>query len=689
MPSIATQTKRLQDAIDAGALRPTIAEPEKPPIPVADYPVSINAYSRGPLPASSVQQPDMQRGWQTGATPQVRLIPIGPISSPVIGAIAQSQAIQQIATTPVTTTSSGGSSTDVDLISAVNALLFGALDVSSFVGGDSGSTPTATNSVFPSTAGEVILSYRMNSNTTPPAFSAPWTALSLNAGAIGRLGWQKVTPATQVIDSYGVPGTQAWSPVMLGFASNATPAFTSLANNLASLPTTASVTITAGTGLLVFVEFAANATFAPNLTVSDSLGNTYVRVGESVGVSTSSGVKQAQTSVWYCATPVGGAGVTVNLNGNSATASTAYAIYQVTGLTNNFATYAFQSSDANKLVEFRGAVNVIATLPNPALAAGWQALASNNSAGVVTIVTAGPVLNNGTSSITVPPGAFVWLFSDGTKYWSTSVTVVPSAAQLATHLWLNSYNPFTGQFGQSQPAAVDLSDGTTGTGAVVLSAAPVMTGAVKAGTIGLSSSPVAVASSVVHGYDIATGTPLHNSNNGSNTAFTGAWNNVSVSTVAVSANTTADQNLMSVSIPAGTLNRFQRSLKIHCAGVYSTPLGSTATVEIKVKLGTLVVLDIISSANPGSVTNNKWLIDGWITTQSSGATGALEASGTMTIDLGALTTSPDTIFADTNSATVGPIDLTVAQTLQITIAFSAASASNVAVQRQMISETVN
>lgn len=108
MPSIATQTKRLQDAIDAGALRPTIAEPEKPPIPVADYPVSINAYSRGPLPASSVQQPDMQRGWQTGATPQVRLIPIGPISSPVIGAVAQSQAIQQIAATPATTAPSGG-----------------------------------------------------------------------------------------------------------------------------------------------------------------------------------------------------------------------------------------------------------------------------------------------------------------------------------------------------------------------------------------------------------------------------------------------------------------------------------------------------------------------------------------------------------------------------------------------------
>jgi hypothetical protein len=189
--------------------------------------------------------------------------------------------------------------------------------------------------------------------------------------------------------------------------------------------------------------------------------------------------------------------------------------------------------------------------------------------------------------------------------------------------------------------------------------------------------------------DSATHTWSYNENNNGNSSFTGAWNCTNVTPVTVSANVTTDQNLMTCTVPAGRLNRVGRSIKVHIAGVYSTPAASVATVNLKIKLGTLTLLSITSSANPGSVTNNKFLMDGWETVQTAGATAAFESSGDLTIDLGALNTSPDSIFADTNIATVSSIDTTASQTLQVTVAFSAASASNLATERQLIVETVN
>ena len=49
---------------------------------------------------------------------------------------------------------------------------------------------------------------------------------------------------------------------------------------------------------------------------------------------------------------------------------------------------------------------------------------------------------------------------------------------------MNSFSSITGTFGQSQPAASDLSNGTTGTGAVVLETTPTITNpAITGGSI--------------------------------------------------------------------------------------------------------------------------------------------------------------------------------------------------------------
>jgi len=212
-----------------------------------------------------------------------------------------------------------------------------------------------------------------------------------------------------------------------------------------------------------------------------------------------------------------------------------------------------------------------------------------------------------------------------------------------------------------------------------------------------AAPPSGVASQFLSFDDNTTHTPSFNANNNGTTSFTGSWSCTNVTPVTVSASVTTDQNLLACTIPAGTLNRVGRSLRIWTAGVYSTPAASAATINLKAKLCTvsgcgsgvvLIPLNITSGANPGSVASNALNLSGILTTQTGGASSAYEAHANLTIDLGALTTSADSIFADTNIGTVGNIDSTVQLFLQITGAFSAASSSNSITLRQLIGETI-
>jgi hypothetical protein len=174
---------------------------------------------------------------------------------------------------------------------------------------------------------------------------------------------------------------------------------------------------------------------------------------------------------------------------------------------------------------------------------------------------------------------------------------------------------------------------------------------------------------------------------------------VNVTPVTVTANVTTDQNLMACTLAANTLNVVGRTLKLWVAGVYTTPAASVATINLKAKLctvsgcgsGTVVNLaTITSSANPGTVTNNAYNLTLYPVTQTAGASSVYEAHGVMGIDLGATTTSADTFFNDTNTAVSSPvIDSTAQLFLQISTAFSVASASNSSTERQLIVEVLN
>jgi hypothetical protein len=187
-----------------------------------------------------------------------------------------------------------------------------------------------------------------------------------------------------------------------------------------------------------------------------------------------------------------------------------------------------------------------------------------------------------------------------------------------------------------------------------------------------------------------THTPSWSINGGATSSPSGAWQCTNVTPVTVNANVATDQNLLACTVPAGTLNRVGRTLRIWISGVYSTPAASTTAVTVKAKLGTLTLATWTTTALGGiQATNDQFNVTAWNTTQTAGATASFEMHGNLDIDLGVGNTVADTNFADVNTATVGTIDTTAAQTLQISIAFSVASASNVATQRQLIAETVN
>ena len=185
-----------------------------------------------------------------------------------------------------------------------------------------------------------------------------------------------------------------------------------------------------------------------------------------------------------------------------------------------------------------------------------------------------------------------------------------------------------------------------------------------------------------------------------NTPLSGFWNCTNVTPVTVNASTTSDQNLMSclIGYPTQWLS-LNKTLRIRLKGVYSTPASSTATINLKAKFcnvrgcgsGVVITPVSITSAALGSIqaTNNPFLFDANITVQTNGSSAAYEGSGQLAIDLASSPSAASSLFLDTNTATVGTNDATTYFYLQLSGAFSAASASNSMTARQLIVETVN
>lgn len=152
--------------------------------------------------------------------------------------------------------------------------------------------------------------------------------------------------------------------------------------------------------------------------------------------------------------------------------------------------------------------------------------------------------------------------------------------------------------------------------------------------------------------------------------------------VNVAANSTSDQLLQALTLPAAFFNTLNQPFHIHESGILVT-VNLTPTITFKVKVcsvsgcgsGSVVTIATGTSAAIVSAGNNQWTVNLDCTTAATGASGTLICHGNLAIDL----TSGSVVAAlasDSNTAVSSAIDLTAAQFIQFTAAFSAGSASN-------------
>lgn len=137
-------------------------------------------------------------------------------------------------------------------------------------------------------------------------------------------------------------------------------------------------------------------------------------------------------------------------------------------------------------------------------------------------------------------------------------------------------------------------------------------------------------------------------------------------------NISTAQNLFSQSIPGGQFNKVGRTFLVSIFGIYSFAGGSTPTITLALKLGSVTLFTITSSAiNTAASTNLQFQLSVQCTVAAIGASATIESHGSLTINLSANTPGAAlSAFADQNTAVSGAIDLTQAQNLVATIACS-------------------
>jgi hypothetical protein len=398
MPNSIKDNSELLQRLDAeGKIVPALpAPPVSPtafPIPALEPGLNPLLRAGGNLPASLVLHTDTARQWHHTSIPQTRILPLPPTSNPVAGAQAASQATiiaaAAVANAPSTPT------TDVDLITSVNQQSFGGFDTfystsaNQFVGTLSQTITGSSNA--PS---EVAISYCCfnNNGTITQSGGSPGAGWTSVAAPIGNFFWKAIPIASSqtVTQSYGGGGTP-WSAAgtLVFLISRGTPAFTQLASSGSF--TIGPFTPTAGHSLLLVGTTFANDLYSPDaglspipFTASDTAANSWTQIAAPFGTGSSGGFTHATQINIFSAKSVPGVSTTVTITG--VTGGTSWAVYDVSNVgVLSPRTYTFATSDANTSVQFGGNAIITATLPTPALAAGWQTLVANNSASILTV----------------------------------------------------------------------------------------------------------------------------------------------------------------------------------------------------------------------------------------------------------------------------------------------------------------
>jgi hypothetical protein len=142
---------------------------------------------------------------------------------------------------------------------------------------------------------------------------------------------------------------------------------------------------------------------------------------------------------------------------------------------------------------------------------------------------------------------------------------------------------------------------------------------------------------------------------------------------ALTAITTA-QNLLSVTLNKGFLNRLARTLLVSGSIIYTSPGTTTPTISIAVKLGSVTLCTITTAAISSTASTNMPIQFAFqLDVAAIGASGTIEAHGQVSANLSANTAAAAiTTFLDTNTAPSSAVDLTTSLALAVTIASSGA-----------------
>jgi hypothetical protein len=156
--------------------------------------------------------------------------------------------------------------------------------------------------------------------------------------------------------------------------------------------------------------------------------------------------------------------------------------------------------------------------------------------------------------------------------------------------------------------------------------------------------------------------------------------------VTVNSAVSTDQNLMSITLPAGSLNTAGKIWTAYAGGIYSTTTSGAGTMTFKAKLctvsgcgsGTVVTLATYgpTASQTASATNMPWNLELPIFTATTGATGTVLSEGSLNVVLGTTATSAGALHVAQTTAASATIDLTAQLFLQFTVADSGASAND-------------
>ena len=253
-------------------------------------------------------------------------------------------------------------------------------------------------------------------------------------------------------------------------------------------------------------------------------------------------------------------------------AETVIAASTVIGTVNNqtgVTAYSTLQSDYGAFLIFNDASPVAVTLStlstSPAIALPWFASFINSGTGTVTLTPATGLIEGGATFQIHASNAITVVF-DGTNFYVEAPGAQPQNTPAVTHEWLNSFSSITGTFGQSQPAFTDIS------GTISSSQLPFPT----ASTLGGVESAGPIANEWI--YEITTtGVPLLSQPSASNlsngTTGTGA-------VVLATTPTITDPTITGGSInntPIGSTSPNTGDFTSIVAGIVNTASGTTAS----------------------------------------------------------------------------------------------------------------